>query len=1553
MHYRKFLLSSTSLAASLYVLATPAYANPEIGVVSAGQAVITSAGKNLDVLQQSGKAVIDWRSFDIAADEKTEFHQPSSNSIALNRINDSKPSNINGQLKANGNLILINQNGMLFGKGAQVDVNGIMATSADISNDKFMNDTKLSFDKPGSPDAVISNQGTITVKEAGLAGLVAPNVVNNGLINAKLGTVHLASGDKATVDLYGDGLMEVTVSDKVSSQIVANTGTINAAGGKIALTAAAGKQIVKNIIIADGELNAPAVKQKNGEILIYSEGSNAVKDNIAADKGKKQGSSTVLVSGKLDASGRNAGESGGKITITGDNVKLKSGAILNASGNTGGGSINIGGDYQGKGLIAAAHNTTIEKDAVLNADAVLQGNGGTIIIWADQDTDFKGSIFARGGDIWGNGGFVEVSGKNKLSYNGVVNLLATKGTIGDLLLDPTNITISVAADSNVTGSSPYQPNADDVSSNLNTTTLQNALALANVTVQTRSTGSQAGNITVSDPITWGASTSLSLVADNNISINAAITGNTLNLTAPGTVTQTAALNLTNLSLSGTGGIYTLTNSSNSIGTVAGNTGSINLANGNNNLTVGTVNSISGITTTGNTTLSAGSGTITTSQAIATGSGNLTLTADDLALGASLSGSGTVTLQPTTTNKPIYLNYGSANGTNLNLSTTEFGYLVDGWSNIIIGALTNNPMSFGATTWNDPVSFRASTPYIYGDLNGNGNASITFSGFGNLSLYGGNIITAGNAFTNNLYLLSITPGTASITTNGGNVVLNGEVDVNGGGANLTISTSGGNISVNDRIVDFAFGGSTVGKLLTLNAGSGTLAFANTVNGAYSLTSTAANMTFNGALGGTTPLGSVSLTATNSLTLPSITASSILARTTGASGDITIPSGRVLTASGSSNALTLAAGRNFINNAGSGALSASNGRWLVYSNNPADTTGEETLTSNFNRYSCTYSTAGNCAGGTITMPSTGNGLLYSYSPTLTVTPTGISVTYGDTVPSLSGYAYNLTGYLGSDSGADSVTGSLTGTTAYTQGSDVGSYNINYASGSLASALGYTFSYANNATALTVNTRTLTAALTGTVSKTYDATIAAALASNNYTLSNIYSSDDVSLNNYTSGTYNNKNVGTGKNISVSGLTLTGSKAANYTLASGSVNGNVGTITQAALSITGVSANNKVYDGTTTATLNTGSAALSGVLLTDTVNLDSGSHSASFADKNVGTGKSVTASGFSISGSDAGNYAVSQPSGLTANITARNLTITANNKSMTYADGNNYNGFGSSGLQNGETIGSVSYATNATFSTSGNWNAGTWAITPSNATGGTFSASNYNITYANGSLNIAQKTLTLDATGINKIYDGTRTANVTFTDDRVTNDIFNRSYSALFDTRDAGTGKSIAVSSMAISGTDAANYQLTSTTDTATANIDKAPLTITGNNATKKLGYDNPTLTASYTGFVNGEDASVLNGLIITTTATKTSLKGYYPVTPANATAMNYDISYVNGTLTITNFLISDIPNTVMYRMSKGGQDQKNWFNFIPDYEPIEEFSLLIEIDPELAKKFNLTRL
>lgn len=521
--YHKIYQRMLLMICACLALMPQAFANPIDGVVSAGVATISSDAQTVTIQQTSAKAVIDWRGFDIAVNETTEFQQPSSAAIALNRVNSGGASTIDGALKANGNIIIVNQNGVAFGKDAKVDVNGLVASTSDTSNDAFLNNQKLRLDIPGNPDAKISNQGVITARDSGLVGFVAPNVENSGIITARLGRVHLAAGDKATVDFYGDGLLEVEVSDDVHQQMVKNTGTITADGGTIALTAATGRKLLASTIEAQGTLRAQSVEQKNGVIIISALGSNAVAGNVAANKGKSITTSTVVVSGTLDASGKAAGQKGGTITVTADKVRLENGAKLSASGKTGGGSIKVGGDYQGKGATPAAKELLVLPNATIDNNAIDSGHGGQTILWSDGATYFDGFISNRGGAFSGNGGFVEVSGHEFLGFTGLVDTRAPRGLTGTLLLDPANVSISTAADSSITGNPNFVPTVAAATSNINVTTLQNALNTANVSIASSGTGAGLGDITFVNALSWNSANSLTVNATRHIIVNAPIT----------------------------------------------------------------------------------------------------------------------------------------------------------------------------------------------------------------------------------------------------------------------------------------------------------------------------------------------------------------------------------------------------------------------------------------------------------------------------------------------------------------------------------------------------------------------------------------------------------------------------------------------------------------------------------------------------------------------------------------------------------------------------------------------------------------------------------------------------------------------------------------------------------------------------------------------------------------------------------------------------------------------------------------------------------------------
>ncbi len=531
---RTALWSGVSIA-----LAAPAVANPKGGTVVGGAATISQPQTNVTQIKQTtSSAAINWQSFGIAPNETTVFQQPSSSSITLNRVIGSDPSVIAGHLVANGRLILVNQNGIAFSAGAQVDVNALIATPADIKTGDFMAG-RLDFSAGSAkPGATVTNAGTITVADHGLAALVAPGVSNSGIINAKLGRVVLGGAESFAVDLYGDGMLSFDVggmagaarAGTLASMQVSNTGQINADGGRVLLTADTADAVVTGVVNLGGEINARAVGTGTGQVI--------------ADAGPR---GTLTVNGRVDASG--AGAAGGTVKLLGDTVALRSGAQIDASGDAGGGTILVGGNFHGAGSEPNATTTLVEGGAFLRADSRQSGDGGRIAVWSDLATTVAGTITARGGRFGGNGGFIETSGRQHLDVAGArIDTSAAKGKSGTWLLDPVDIAIDDSATSADLGAGPnFQSGGAQTVSDLNIADLNAALVNNDVVIDTHlgGTGPLGGQITVNaaSAVAWSGH-ALTLNADSAIDIKTAISGgsgSSLNLTAGTAITQSASV----------------------------------------------------------------------------------------------------------------------------------------------------------------------------------------------------------------------------------------------------------------------------------------------------------------------------------------------------------------------------------------------------------------------------------------------------------------------------------------------------------------------------------------------------------------------------------------------------------------------------------------------------------------------------------------------------------------------------------------------------------------------------------------------------------------------------------------------------------------------------------------------------------------------------------------------------------------------------------------------------------------------------------------------------
>jgi len=559
----RWLATTAILSIATASLVTPiaARANPKGGSVVAGSATISQPSASLtSVYQQSNSAVINWQSFSINTGEVTRFYQPRSTSVILNRVVGPDPSVIAGHLVADGNVVLVNGAGIVFSGGSEVDVHSLIATPANISNSDFMAGSTNFNIAPRNPGATVVNNGTITVANDGLAALVAPGVANSGVIVARLGKVVLAGAETFTVDLYGDGLVSFDIGSKVTqvpttidgknvTALVSNTGQISADGGYILLTADAVSNLVGDLVTAGGSITARSVSTASGTII--------------ADAG----SGMVSVTGTIDASGRNAGEMGGTINVLGNTVAVMPQAAINASGDGGGGTILIGGDFHGAGPQTNAKVAVVASGAVIRADALSRGNGGNIAVWAENQTGFFGSISARGGALGGNGGFVEVSSKGSLVFRGNVDVSAPVGRMGTILLDPYDITISNLTGDDTTLASQILYNDATTGTNANATFTATGLGGLSGAVILQA----SHDFTISDPVTFSAASSVSLEAGRNMVINATVSSTNLapitfmagqafdsNGSAAGSIATTAAIGSATTGAitltSGTGGI---------------------------------------------------------------------------------------------------------------------------------------------------------------------------------------------------------------------------------------------------------------------------------------------------------------------------------------------------------------------------------------------------------------------------------------------------------------------------------------------------------------------------------------------------------------------------------------------------------------------------------------------------------------------------------------------------------------------------------------------------------------------------------------------------------------------------------------------------------------------------------------------------------------------------------------------------------------------------------------------------------------------------------------
>ena len=620
------------------------YALPNGAYTVNGQTVISYNGKILNITASNG-SIINWNYFGSDADEAINFFQPNSSATVLNRVIGIDPSYLLGALNANGRVFIVNPNGVFFGKGSQVNVNGLLASTLDISNSDFIAG-KYNFTQNGKP-AWIINQGRI-IANGGYVVLLSNAINNSGLIEARLGRVLLAAGEKMTVALDDNSDICVTINDAVShnvfgpdgakiAQAIENSGSIHADGGMILLNAKMLNGIFDNAVNNDGVIQANSLVNNNGTI------------EIKADGGDITSTSGSVISAKASDSTAQ----GGSITLNStNNTNIQNGAVIDVSGGSlsgDAGSVDISaqGDVNFAGTLngQAADGYNLGNFTIDPTNANISGFVlGNTTVWAKNNITITGDVYdVLGGTLnlyadhtssaanaWDDGvGTITRSG-NYTIYGGLI---------------PANLNLEAGSGIGSLTSAIQISDMGNVSAQINPTAgtggiyVKNTGSLRNLNISSASTN--GGDINLSSTNTGVTFAGAVNAGSGNVTVNAktdinqtagTIVAQGAELIAGGNVT-TPNLSVSNLAVNA-GGDAVITNSKASGLTVntVGATSGIKAKDLNLTALVGDININSGIKVTNNATLTSSNGSIK-------GNGNASnpdITANNLNLSAAKS-----------------------------------------------------------------------------------------------------------------------------------------------------------------------------------------------------------------------------------------------------------------------------------------------------------------------------------------------------------------------------------------------------------------------------------------------------------------------------------------------------------------------------------------------------------------------------------------------------------------------------------------------------------------------------------------------------------------------------------------------------------------------------------------------------------------------------------------------------------------------------------------------------------------------------------------------------
>ena len=1375
MHWALVLLATSWMPASAQGLsAVPATQLPQGGKVLGGAASITQSTGNMQVNQTTPRAVIEWNSFNLGSKAQVNFVQPTAGSVALNRVLDTQASQILGRIQANGQVFISNPNGVLFGPTAQVDVGGLLVTTHGISTEDFMGG-KSSFQGSGQA-AGVANQGELRASLGGFIAMLAPQVRNEGVILAKEGTVALAAGEKITLQFSGQSLTAVQVDRAVVDALVDNRHLVRAEGGWVVMTARSANALLQSVVKSSGTVQAPSLVSRQGRIIL--EGGSVGR---------------VEVTGELSATG-GAGLPGGSVWVTGDQVTLGNAARVDVSGDTAGGQALIGGGWpESVGPLAKSSEVSLGEGASIKAMA----NGV------------------------GNGGFVETSARKvQIAATAKIDTSAPNGKPGQWVIDPVDIDINASL-------------ASAISTALNSGDVLVSTDSGNTPSTASGETSGVGNISVNSPISW-SSNRLTLKAANNLYVNQVLRGS-----------GTASLRFHMTSSEGIDRVYVKAPiylpEGNTLSAVDGPAGNIDF---------------NVITRLG----SAGSTTGTDLQGI---NGNLN---GYYALGDDIDAAATS------------LWNGGAGFMPIGNSVTPFAGALTGLGHVISNLTINRPTSDSVGLFGRSVGVLSELGIVnasivganqVGTLVGN-NAGYTTTNFatgsvtgqssvgglmGVLDGYGSarnsyaktNVSVSSNADAGGLIGL-VKIGTVYKTYSSGSVTNLGSGAPSGVGGLIGRLGTGVQAPVDVSVA--GFWDTTLSGQTTSAAGVG-LDTASTMRwSSLSQFNLNTNEFWLNYYGKSAPLLKPFLTP---LTITASNASKTY-------DGLAYAGAQGFSTSVSTNSYLM--GADTVSYGGSAATAVNAGSYAIVPSG---------LYSNDNRgYAISY------ANGTLTIQKAD----------LTLSGTrpydGSTVMAGAylTANGVNGETFSVVG--------DGAAGNLSTRNVQTAQPMLSSTGLalgDSSNGGLSSNYN-TLGISGSSVTITPKSVTLTAP---TASKVYDGTVTYVASADD--LATLGSQLGVAGDTVSGPalSFQNKNAGlANKVLSLSAATVNdGNSGQNYAISYAS--NNISTITPKALTISGITVADKVYDGTATAAVSTAGVTASvlqanGMVAGDDVQVSASGNFRNAGntanDKNVGNGKTVQLSS-SYSGTDVDNYSITGQASTTASITPKALMISGITAADKVYDGTASAVLDTSLLQgNGLVAGDdVRVSASGNFRNAGNTandkNVGNAKTVQLSSSYSGADVDNYSITgQASTTASITPKALTISGiTAADKVYDGTATAAVSTAgvtasvlqaNGMVAGDDVQVSASGNFrnagntaNDKNVGNAKTVQLSS-SYSGTDVGNYRITGQATTA-ASVTARPLDVTGLVPNDKTydGSTDATLTGTaQIGVFSNDDVSLQIG-------------------------------------------------------------------------------------------------